>query len=418
MLDLTQQEQDMLHNEAEPAKAMALRIVLESGRLLGATRLVPIVSAHADGCIYYGDAGVFFTEKLVALGAKVAVPTTLNVGALDLLHPNLVKGGDHHHQMSKRLMDAHVTLGCQQTWSCAPYQTGHRPEKGAQVAWGESNAIAFVNSVLGARTNRYGDFLDLCCAITARAPYYGLHITENRAATIVVDTAELSTTLKRLDAFYPVLGAWLGANVGTEVAVVTGLPADVSEDSLKAVGAGAASKGAVGLFHIAGVTPEAATLNDALQGQTPKQTIRLTAAIVAAARDDLSQVEDGRIDCVAFGSPHFSYPECMALLALAGARAFKIPVYLCTNKLVMDKLEQQGAVQQLENLGVQFVVGTCIAVTPVLKRMDAGVMMTNSAKFAHYGIATTGYHSVFGSLSDCLASARAGRVQRDAGQWQ
>jgi len=126
----------------EPGTAMALRIVLQAARLLGAKELVAIASAHIDGCLYHGDSGVHFAERLVALGARTAVPTTLNVGALDLLHPDLVRLDAHRRAMARRLMDAHLKLGCAATWTCAPYQAGHRPRKGTHVAWGESNAIA------------------------------------------------------------------------------------------------------------------------------------------------------------------------------------------------------------------------------------------------------------------------------------
>jgi predicted aconitase len=269
-LNLTAAEQAMLSNEHAPALAMAMRIVSEAARLLGAQHLVAITGAHADGCLYHGDSGVYFLERLVALGGKVAVPTTCNVGALDLLHPDIVHTDAHHKIMAKRLMQAHSALGCRPTWTCAPYQVGHRPRTGEQVAWGESNAVAFVNSVLGARSNRYGDFLDICCAITARAPYSGLHISENRRATVLVDTTGLSGMLKNSGVFYPVLGAWLGRELGDAVAVIDGIPVTVGEDDLKALGAGAAATGAVGLFHIAGVTPEAPTVEAACQGLAPE----------------------------------------------------------------------------------------------------------------------------------------------------
>ncbi len=127
--------------------------------------------------------------------------------------------------MARRQMDAYLALGCTPTWTCAPYQAGHRPAFGEQVAWGESNAIAFANSVLGARTERYGDFLDACCALTGRAPLHGLHLEENRRATVVVDASAVPAALAADDVFYPVLGTWLGLEVGRDVAAIVGLPA-------------------------------------------------------------------------------------------------------------------------------------------------------------------------------------------------
>src|SRR5262245_7493720 len=264
---------------------MAMRIIAEMGRLLGATRLIPVSSAHIDGALYHGDSGVHFAERLVQAGGKVRVPATLNVGALDLLHPKRVSADPHRHQMALRLMRAYEALGCKPTWTCSPYHAGHRPAAGSDVAWGESNAVAFCNSVLGARTNRYGDFLDICCAIAGRAPYYGLHKPENRRATVIIDTSALSDRLKRADVFYPVLGCWYGIEIGTEIGVIDGLPADLSEDCLKALAASAASSGAVGLFHVAGRTPEAADVATAGGGERPARVIRLTPQMLQGARD-------------------------------------------------------------------------------------------------------------------------------------
>lgn len=415
---LTDEERYFLNDDAEAARAMAMRIVVTMAALLGAKSLVPIASAHIDGCLYHGDSGVEFAERLVTLGGKVAVPATLNVGALDLEHPNVVGGDPHFRMMARRLMDAHIALGCQATWTCAPYQAGNRPDLGTQVAWGESNAIAFVNSVLGARTNRYGDFLDICCAITGRAPLYGLHLTENRAARIMIDTGAIPDHLKQHDVFYPVLGAWLGKTVGDTVSVITGLPQDLSEDRLKALGAGAASTGAVGLFHVAGVTPEAPDLATAMQGGDVEQAIALTMDMVVATRDSLSDDCRAGVDCLALGSPHFSYDECAEFLDLAAGNPFVVPVYICTHRLVMDILKQNGMATALEQLGVRFVVDTCVVVTPILAPIDDGVMMTNSAKFAHYGHGNTGYKTVFGTLSECVATAQTGTVERDMALWR
>ncbi|MEP4423621.1 MAG: aconitase X, partial [Nitratireductor sp.] len=140
-------------------KAMAMRTVAESARLLGASRLLPIASAHIDGGLYHGDSGTLFAERLVAEGARVAVRSTLNVGSLDLAGGCRVRLDEPQRGMARRMMRAYVALGCEPSWTCAPYQAGHRPARGQDVAWGESNAVVFCNSVLGARTSRYGDFL-------------------------------------------------------------------------------------------------------------------------------------------------------------------------------------------------------------------------------------------------------------------
>lgn len=415
-MQLTEDEQSLLSPEAPPATAMAMRILVETARLMGAESLVPITSGHIDSCVYFGDAGVLFAEKLRDLGGKVAVPASLNVGALDLLHPDLVIADPHAKTMSKRLMDAYVDLGCTQSWTCAPYQAGYRPKLGEQIAWAESNAIVFANSVLGARTNRYGDFLDICAAITARAPYVGLHLEEHRRAKILIDLAKLSPALLSEDSFFPVLGAWLGKTVGTTIAAIKGLQPNVSEDQLKALGAAAASTGAVALFHAIGITPEAKTEACAFGGELPDMVMTPTPAMMRATRDQLSTTTSKHIDCVALGSPHFSLDECRALARLAKGKTFKKPVYVCTRHDVFQILDAAGARRTLEEAGVIFVIGTCVVVAPILKQ-SSGVLMTNSGKFAHYSPSTVHHEVVYGSLKDCVRSAETGMIKRDDQLW-
>ncbi|MBI3709558.1 MAG: aconitase X catalytic domain-containing protein [Proteobacteria bacterium] len=419
MVQLSQSDRALAEGQEGPAAAMAMRIVAETARMLGADCLIDIASAHIDGCLYHGDSGTAFAEALVAKGGRVRVPTTLNVGALDLLHPNRVHFDARTAGMARRMMQAYVQLGCRETWTCAPYQAGHRPKRGEDVAWGESNAVAFCNSVLGARTDRYGDFLDICAALTGRAPRAGLHLPENRLATILIDASGLKPALRDEDAFYPVLGAWLGSAVGDAVAAIIGLPAPLSEDRLKALGAAAASTGAVGLFHVVGVTPEAPDLAAAFGGRRPRETIRLTADMLAIARTRLSTsaaTNGEAIDAVAVGSPHFSLAEFKQLARRLDGRSCAIPFYACTGRHAVAELEQAGLRELLERAGVVLVVDTCIVVAPILPD-GRGVLLTNSGKFAHYTKPNTGYDVVFGSLGDCVETAAAGCLRRDPALW-
>lgn len=413
---LTAHEQGLLAGANGDAVRLAMRIVVRMAEILGARELVEITSSHIDGCLYHGDGGVEFAERLVELGGRVSVPATLNVGALDLLNPARVRASDRRRAMALRQMKAYQALGCTPTWTCAPYQAGHRPAVADHVAWGESNAVAFANSVLGARTNRYGDFMDICCALTGRAPRTGLHLGERRRATVVVDTDGVAAALKRRDVFYPVLGTWLGSAVGDRVAVVTGLPERVTEDQLKAMGAAAASSGAVGLFHVEGVTPEAPDLRTALGGVKPDRVITLKPDVLRAARDTLSTTVTNRIDAVAVGSPHFSLHEFAQLEALLPATPFAVPFYVCTGRSEYSRLDAAGRLARLVEAGVEIVADTCVVVTPILPPKD-GVLMTNSGKFAHYTPSNTGYGVVYGSLEDCVRSAIRGRVRRDESLW-
>ena len=416
-MKLSDHERGVLSGADGPEGArMAMEVVVEAGRMMGADRLIPIVSSHIDGCLYHGDAGVLYCEKLAEEGARVAVPATTNVGSLNLLKADQVTLPNERRGMAYRLMMAHQRMGCTPTWTCAPYQTQARPALGQQIAWGESNAVAFANTALGARTNRYGDFLDLACAIAGRAPYYGLHRPERRMARLLFEVAGLPEPLLREDAFFAVLGALVGRLAGDAVSVVDGIPGPVREDQLKAFCAAAAATGAVALTHIAGVTPEAPDVATALGGTPPEETVRVTRDMVIDARDRLSLAGSGPIDCVALGSPHFSGEECRAVLTLAGGRKFRVPAYICLGRHILDGLQADGAYEALQDLGVEFVVDTCVVVTAILPPRP-GVMMTNSAKFAYYSFGNTGYKPVFGTLSDCIRSAQAGQVVRDREIW-
>jgi predicted aconitase len=234
---------------------------------------------------------------------------------------------------------------------------------------------------------------------------------------VVIDTAALSPALKDTDAFYPVLGSLLGRAVGSAVAAIAGLPRDVSEDRLKALGAAAASTGAVGLFHVAGTTPEAPTLEAALGGLAPERAIRVTPEMVRAARDGLSTTDSKRVDAVAVGSPHFSEAEFAELARLLSGRRLDIPFYVCTGRGVLRSLEAQGRLAPLEAAGITVVADTCVVVTPILPE-GGGVLMTNSGKFAHYTPGNTGWQVLYGSLADCVGSAASGRLERDERLWR
>lgn len=410
-MNLDSLERGLLEGAGGNGAALAMRVVVESARVLGAARLVQIRSAHIDSCLYHGDSGTLFAERLVSLGARVAVPTTLNVGALDLLHAGIARLDPEARKMARRLMAAYVAMGARQTWTCAPYQAGHRPAAGEDVAWGESNAVAFCNSVLGARTNRYGDFLDICAAITGRAPWTGLHLPENRLAKVLIDATAVPQAFWRDDIAFPILGAWLGRAVHRKVAAIEGI-GQPTEDQLKALGAAAASSGSVGLFHVIGVTPEAPSRAAAFGNAPPEEIIRLDLAALAYTRASLSTANrnDGDpIDAVAIGSPHLSVEELRALDRLLSDRRCAKSLYACTGRHTVAALRNEGLIERLSIRGVIVVVDTCIVVTPVLPG-GTGVLVTNSGKFAHYAPPNTGYDVVFASLTECIESAVRGSL--------
>jgi hypothetical protein len=286
------------------------------------------------------------------------------------------------------------------------------------VAWGESNAIAFCNSVLGARTNRYGDFLDIAAAITGRVPDAGLHRTDARRATLVLRLADdVPARLRAADALAPVLGLILGRRAGSDVAVIVGLAPGQSEDRLKAIAAAAASSGSVAMFHVAGSTPEASTLDEATHGiEAP--TDEVTLAELRAARDQLTSDASQSLVAISLGTPHASLEELERYATLLGGRRVKaqIECLVSTGRDVLSTAEERGIAGRLRDAGVELLVDTCSYIAPIL-RNAAGPVMTDSAKWAYYAPGNIGAEVVFGSTEECIASAVAGRVVRDDGPW-
>src|SRR3984957_5927598 len=255
-LDLSSFDHELLGGVHGAGAAFAMRLLVRFAEAADERAFIDIEAAHGDGWRYHGRARLVFAEGMIELGGRVRVPTTLNVGSVDLIHPELFRGTKEHAENGARLMRAHVELGCAPTFTCAPYQTASRPRFGAQIAWGESSAIVFANSVIGARTNRYGDFIDLCCAMTGRAPAYGFHLTENRFARAIVEIVSIPEAWDT-ERLAVAVGHTIGRRCGGLVPAIVGLPGAMSEDELKALGAAAASSGAGALFHVGGGAPEA-----------------------------------------------------------------------------------------------------------------------------------------------------------------
>ena len=397
-----------------------MRLVVRAAEVTGAERLIDVTRAHVDSCLYHGEATLDFVQRLVDSDARVRIPTTLNVGALDLLHPELYRGDPATAARGRLLMDRYRALGAQPTFTCAPYQLADaRPSLGEQVAWGESNAIAFCNSVLGARTNRYGDFVDIAAAITGRVPDAGLHRTDARRATLVLRLADdVPAALLDADVLFPVLGIVLGRRAGSAVAAIDGLLPGQSEDRLKSIGAAAASSGSVAMFHVVGSTPEAATLDAALQHRAPERVEPIWLEELRAARDELSTDSGERLSGVSLGTPHASLGELERYAAMLGERRVHhdVECIISTGRDVLSAATERGVVSRLREAGVELLVDTCSYIAPIL-RNAAGPVMTDSGKWAYYAPGNIGAAVIFGSSAECIGSAVAGRVVRDRAVW-
>ena len=402
---LDSRDQWMLSGDAGEGTALAMRVLTGVAEAMGAEELVDVVSAHVDGCLFHGQVSLDFARALLEGGAAAVVPTTLNVGSLDLLHPDLVRVDADTRRSAGDLMDLYVDLGCRPTWTCAPYQLSQRPRAGDQVAWAESNAIVFANSVLGARTERYGDFLDICAAVTGRAPRVGLHLDEGRRARVIIDVGGLGDLLEE-EATYPLLGILLGELAGTEVAAIVGLPSGTDEDRLKALGSAAASSGAVAMFHAVGLTPEAPDLDTATGGGRGLREVVVDIGMIRGAHRRLTSAASDRVDAVCLGTPHYSATQFRRLSSLLAGQRCKIPTYVNTGRDVLASLDRE-VVDRLEEAGVQVVTDTCTYIAPIIDP-EAAVVMTDSAKWAHYAPANLGVDVLFGSMSACVDAALSG----------
>ena len=409
----------MLDGVHGPAAKMAMSILVRMAEVSRAQELLDISAAHIDSTVYIGEAGLEFAERLASLGAKVAVPTSLNVSGVDEYHWREWAVPQDWAEKAQRQMAAYRSMGTIPTWTCAPYQTEMRPKFGQQIAWGESNAIVFANSVIGARTERYPDLFDICCAITGRAPAIGLHLTENRAGQILFRLVDVPLAVQESEEFYPTLGHILGKIAQDRIPVVDGLAAHPDEDQLKALGAASASSGAVALFHIVGLTPESPTLEAAFQGQNLFKTIDVTMESLRQARRELTHATSDKLDMVVLGSPHFSLAEFRRLAPLLEGRKKhpKVKFLVTSSRVMVAMAEQAGLLEPLRAFGGQLTVDTCILTTPMLPP-EIQNLMTNSAKFAYYTPGLLDRQMAFGSLEDCVRSAVAGRVLRDESLWE
>lgn len=410
-LRLSVRDEALLAGKSGPAARIAMAILIEMAGLQGAREMLDVTRAHIDGCIYSSPANLQFVEKMLALGGRVCVPTTTNAISVD--HRGWRSQGvpEAFGLPAARLADAYVELGAEPSFTCAPYLLADAPRQGEALGWSESNAVIYANSVLGARTVKHPDFLDLCIALTGRAPRAGVYLDSARAPGRVIRTFAPAGID---DAFWPMLG-WLAGQAAPDcVPLIAGLedhPA--SPDDLKALCAAFGATSAAPMLHIAGHTPEAdmpsAADADAVT-LTPDDFRALWSGFNAAPPD---------IDLVAIGSPHASLGECRALARLLeGRRAEATRIIVTLGRDTLDRAAQEGLLERFEAFGVEIIPDLCwCSITEPVFPPSARVVMTNSGKYAHYGPGLSGRAMRFGSLADCVAAARTGRAPADPPHW-
>ncbi|MBV4465747.1 aconitase family protein [Pseudomonas sp. SWRI79] len=405
-IELTEHDQALLDGQHGKAAQVAMQIVLRMAELQGARHLVNVTQAHIDGCIYTGPASLRFAQQLVQWGATVRVPTTLNSISVDQRRWRELGIDPALGEPASALGDAYMAMGAQLSFTCAPYLLDSAPKAGEQIVWAESNAVVYANSVLGARTLKYPDYLDICIALTGRAPLIGCHLDAQRKARLQIELPALG---ELDDAFYPLLGYHIGALAGSRIPLVRGLEnRKPSLDDLKAFGAAFATTSAAPLFHIAEITPEAIDPSQVLDTDNPVPVEHILLKDLLLSWRELNSARDNRVDVVSLGNPHFSLSEFahLARLCLGRHKHPEVVLAITCGRAVLEQAREAGHVAVIEAFGATLVTDTCWCMLgePVIPPA-AKTLMTNSGKYAHYAPGLVGRKVHFASLAECVDGA-------------
>ena len=407
MLELTPAEKAMLRGDYGAGVRRAMEIVCALADVAAAQRLVEVESVQVAGVSYtnLGDAGLEFLESWASEGAVARVPAWMNPCGADLENWEALGFPAEFVRKQRRVVEALSAMGVEPTLSCAPYHVHTPPGRGAHLAWSESSAVSVANSVFGARTNREGGPSALAAALCGRTPLSGLHLDEARRATVRV---EVGFELTRPSDF-GALGALVGRDIGGATPWFEGVtfPSDVGAmPCLKQLAAAMAASGAVALFHVPGVTPEAC---DASLAPPQRACVRYDDRSCLDAA--LLQRPGGSIDLVALGCPHVSIEEIERIAALLRGRRTRTRLWVCASRAVAEEAARLGFTETIESSGGRLVCDTCVVVAPLEDLGIAGVA-TNSAKAAIYA----GMHGQavrFGSLEQCVDAAVLGQWPED-----
>ena len=395
---LNDEEKRMLNGQEGEAKKLAMEILTQVGDSMDADSFVEIASVQAMA--HFGSlhiAGRDWLEKLACLGGKCCVPTTQDPASIPFSHWKEMGYDEEYAKNQYRLAEAIMKLGEMPKWSCTPYYQGSVPRLGQNIAWAESSAVSFANSVLGARTNRTPAGIAICAALTGRMPRYGLYLPENRRAQIkiTVEAGELTP----LD--YNTIGIITGKLAGAKIPAIYGLPQSATNDDLKYLGASAASSGSVALYHADGITPEA-ILTDVFAGKAPEEEMVITRKDIDDAAEKMTSTGAGEPQLAVVGCPHYSSEEVIRLARMiegkkvADGKAF----WVFTTAETESLMERMGMKAVLEEAGVRIMAQTCLVISPLVGGYEN--LITDSGKFASY---LPSEHSIkirYASAEECV----------------
>ena len=428
-ITLNQEEQNMMDSTLNEGQRMALKVLIAYAHITSPENptYIDIEQVHVDGCTYIGPGGLEYVNRLVAAGARARVPTTLNAGSTDRYRWKALGVPSAYAHNAIALGDAYLKLGCQLSFTCAPYLLEDPPKLGQNIAWGESNAVVYANTVLGAKTEKYADYLDICCAITGKTVATGVHMKENRQPRIILDATELLAQLweqretSGIDALFPILGHLCGSLSDGQIPILLGMEnwkGFVTTDHLKAFCAAYGTTGVSPLIHISGITPEAdhSEIVQCLLANSGGKTRKLSFDDLLSTYKVLdSSAANTKIDLVALGNPHLSISECETLAdivtKLKSKRNDSTRIMACMSRELYSEANERGHIAPLEQFGMEFVNDTCWCMLldpPVIPVHKNSTIMTNSGKYAHYGPGLTQRSFRFGSMFDCVQAAVTG----------
>ena len=401
-MNLTREEERMLNGELGQGTQSAIELLVAIGDAYDAEKMIPITRAHAASSGQEGD--LYFVELLEKGGAKCRVPTSTNpVYDIEFFH-GLFEVPSDEAEVARRVMEAYKRVGAILSWSCVPYLTENIPLFGETVAFSESSATPYVNSVIGATTNREAAQSALAAGVVGKTPKYGLHIKENRKGTVLI---KVEATLK--DSFdYTLLGEFVGKQVGFGIPVLTGITRRPSTEELINFCAMSNTSGAVSMFYIPGFTVEAQTVEEAFQGDDPKDKIVVTDAELERTWKEL-QTAGGKIDFVMLGCPHYTLKQVAEAAKLLERRKIHsgVSFWICTSATTKTLAQRMGYVDTIENAGGNVVVDTCID-EPCWSAYRDKVGMTDSPKCAYY---RRFKDVVVAGLVDCVEAAVKGKYE-------
>ncbi len=391
-LELSQEEKEMLDGKQGRATQKAMEIITTLGEIYGAQRLIPVSSVQIAGVSYHnlGEAGLEYLAEMAEDG-RTRVLTTLNPAGMDLSEWKKHGISEDFAINQQRVVDAFEKMGVITTCTCTPYLIGNLPHFGEHIAWAESSAVCFSNSVIGALTNREGGPSALASALTGRTAEYGLHLQENRIAEVKY---EIKTELSETDDF-GLLGQVIGERTGKTIPYITGIKYTTTEE-LKSFSASVATYGGVAIFHMEGITPNRTTI--------PEKTEIVTREDLNKARDALDD-EDAEIDFISVGCPHASIKEIAAVAELLDGKKVTDgkTVWITTAKPTKDLAIKMGFYDKIEKAGAFLVADACCAVAPLEGRFTG--LMTDSAKACFYARGKNKFKTEIRTVDECIKEA-------------